>query len=353
LLAIDVKTAGAEARAMLEKAATDRTDDPIVHGRLAAIYERDGAVDKAIDAYQAALKASPKNVKALMSLARLYVARKDTAKAFDLAKAAHNLAPDDPDVTHLLGRLAYQTGDFQWAASLLQEASGRQPDDPDVLCDLAEAFYSVGRASDAESTMRRAVESTAQFSRTDEARRFLEMLTLAADPALATTEEAKVAQVLKANPGYVPALMAMAAVNERRSDLAAARRNYEDALNHYPGFTPAQRRLAILYSAIPSENQKAYDLAAKAREAFPDDPELAKAFGIIVYRQGDFTRAARLLAESADKRDNDGELMYYLGMARYRLKQRTESKQALQRALELKLREDLAVEARHTLAELK
>ena len=111
--------------------------------------------------------------------------------------------------------------------------------------------------------------------------------------------------------------------------------------------------MAILYAANPADDQKAYDLATKAREAFPDDPELAKAFGIIVYRRGDFARAARLLQECAGKRSDDAELMYYLGMARYQLKQHAASKQALQRALDLNLSSDFAVEARRALADLK
>jgi hypothetical protein len=53
------------------------------------------------------------------------------------------------------------------------------------------------------------------------------------------------------------------------------------------------------------------------------------------------------------RRDSDGELMYYLGMAQFQLNKRTESKQTLQRALELGLKDELAVEARKNLAKLK
>ena len=82
-------------------------------------------------------------------------------------------------------------------------------------------------------------------------------------------------------------------------------------------------------------------------------PELAKALGIIVYRQGDFTRSASLLEESARKRDGDAQVMYYWGMAQYRLKNGSGSKRALQLALDLNLPTELAKEARRVLAELK
>jgi uncharacterized protein HemY len=107
------------------------------------------------------------------------------------------------------------------------------------------------------------------------------------------------------------------------------------------------------YAADPGADQKAYPLAVQAREAFPGDPELGKALGMIVYRQGDYMRSVQLLTETANRLTGDATVMYYLGMAQYRLKKRAESKQSLQRALELNLASELAGEARRTLTELK
>jgi len=45
--------------------------------------------------------------------------------------------------------------------------------------------------------------------------------------------------------------------------------------------------------------------------------------------------------------------MYYLGMAHYRLQQRKQSKDALQRALSLQVPAKLAEEARKVIGELK
>ena len=59
------------------------------------------------------------------------------------------------------------------------------------------------------------------------------------------------------------------------------------------------------------------------------------------------------LKESAEKITNDPELYYYLGMAQYQLKQKPESKDALQQALKLNLQAKLADDARKTLLQLK
>jgi uncharacterized protein HemY len=124
-------------------------------------------------------------------------------------------------------------------------------------------------------------------------------------------------------------------------------------LSRYPDFVPALKRLAVLYSEDLTNNQKAYDLATQARKALPNDPELARTLGIIAYRQGDYARSTRLLQESASKGMDDAQLMYYLGMSQYQLKEPAKSKQALQRALKLELPDNLAAEARRILAELK
>ena len=172
-------------------------------------------------------------------------------------------------------------------------------------------------------------------------------------PAQALAAQPQVESILKSVPDYVPALMVKAAIAEQKPDLATAAQTYEGVLKHYPDFAPAQKRLSILYAKDPKNDATAYPLAVKARDAFPTDPEAARTLGIIVYRQGDYSRAATLLQESARQRTTDGELMYYLGMAQYRLKHNAESKTALQRALDLNLSGAPATEAKRVLAELK
>jgi Flp pilus assembly protein TadD len=91
-------------------------------------------------------------------------------------------------------------------------------------------------------------------------------------------------------------------------------------------------------------------MARKALEAFPEDASLAKALGIICYRRGDYRRTVQLLDLKTREDQTDAELFYYLGMAHYQLKERRQSKAALQRALGLKLDKQLASEATRVLS---
>ena len=349
ILDLHPETAGASGVAKLEKIVADRPEDPVALGKLASAYATAGAADKAIATYQSALQKNPTNLALTMALVRAYADGHETAKAIELAKTARKLAPDDPAVAHTLGRLAYKTGDYTWAAGLLQEASRKMPDDLDALYDAAEAGYALGEVTDTEAVMQRVARSQPPSSRAELAKRFLAMNTLAANPVSVGANP--IDQTLNTTPDYVPALMARAALQNQLGDAASAKTIYEKVLTIFPGFVPAKKQLVIFYAGNPGDDKKAYTLAAAAREALPNDPELAKAFGIIVYRTGDFARAASLLRESATKRTEDAEVFYYLGAAQAKLKQRPESQKSLQRALELKLKPDLATDAQRLLKE--
>jgi len=328
----------------------EHPDDSFAQTRLAAVYERLGDVDKASGAYAAALKVNPSNLGAATSMVRIHLARGDTGKALELAKATRKLAPDDPDVAHALGRLAMTAGDRSWGLSLLQESARKKPDSPEILFDLAEGAYESGLVAVSETALKDALKADPNFSRAPKARELLEMMELAANPAKATALVAKVELRLKADPSDLPGLMAMAAIQEAKLDVAGAVKSYEKALVRNPDFAPAMRGLTIIASKNDSSDQKVLDRGAKAREAFPSDAELAKAFGIIVYKQGNYSRAQGLLQDSSRALASDPEVFFYLGMAQYSLKDRAGSMRALQRAQELGLKGKMAEEAKKILA---
>jgi putative PEP-CTERM system TPR-repeat lipoprotein len=352
MLAIDPATADVAARASLEKRIAEKSDDPVALVRLAAIYQRDEILDKAIETYEAVLKVTPNNVKAMINLAQLY-APKDPQKAFDLAKAAYKLSPNDSDTSHIFGRLAYQTGNYKLAFSLLQEIAQNHPDNPKLVYDFSEAAYSVGKISDAQAAMSSALQTGLPSPQTGEATRFLDLIALSTSPTQAVAAESSVEEILKSDPRYVPALMVMAVINEQKTDIVAAEQNYEKVLSQYPDFAPAQKQLAILYAEDSSNTERAYALAIKSRESFPDDSELGKTLGIIVFRQGDYARAASLLKASASEGGTDAELLYYLGASQFHLNDRAGSKVSLQQALSMGLSGKPATDARDMLAKLK
>ena len=352
-LAIDPKTASPSVRADLEKRLAQDSADPIAIVRLAAIQERDGDVEKAVATYERAIKQNPQDARAMARLAQLYSIRlNQMQKGLALAKSANKLAPDDPFVSQILGRLVFQThDDYPFALSLMQSAARMMPGQPDLLHDLAWCFFSVGNMAEAQAAMQSAVQTGAAFAKLEDARQFLKMMAACNNPA--QPEAAlQVQQVLQADASYVPALMASGLIQEHQGRVAEAGPLYEKVLASYPLFTPAARQLAILY-ARAGDDAKAFGYAEKARPAFPNDAELAKAAGMVSYRRKDYQRSSQLLNQCVQINRDDAESFYYLGLDYCQLKQPAEGKKALQRALDLNLPANLAAEARRVIATLK
>jgi len=351
VLAIDPKKADATTQADLEKRLQDEPNDPIVAYRLGGIYERSGALDKAVKTYQQSLKQDPQNAPLMSRLAHIYLKLNQPDKALDIAKEAHKLAPNDAAISGMLGRLVFLSGDFTWGASLLQDAASKLPNDPEIQYGLAWSYYSIGRVSDAERTMQSAAAGLTAADQAD-AKQFLTMVAAAKNPAPAVATQA--GQILSANADYVPAMMVSGAQAEQQGKTEDARKLYSKAIARYPAFAPAARNLAVLSSRHPgADDQKVYELGTKARSQYPNDTELTRALGVLAYRSGEYLRAAQLLQDSSVVLNSDGEVFYYLGMAQYKLKHVALSKTALQRALALNLPSPSADDARKVLAELK
>jgi uncharacterized protein HemY len=141
---------------------------------------------------------------------------------------------------------------------------------------------------------------------------------------------------------------------EKAGDAAKARAAYEQLLAAYPEHQMGQQRLAVLWSAVTDADAKrTLEYATKSRERFPDDPEVAKALGVVLFRQGNFNRAATLLGEAAQKREKDADVQRYLGLALWQVKRSSDARKALEAALALKLSGEAAEEVRRALEELK
>jgi putative PEP-CTERM system TPR-repeat lipoprotein len=356
ILAIDPKSSDPATQSLLGKRVAEDPNDPIALVRLAGVFIRNGTPDKAIKAYQQALTQNPKDAYVLNRLAQLYSAPgalNNPQKALEYAKDAHAAAPDDVSIAQLLGHLACQIGDYKWAASLLQDAALKFPDQPALLYDLARSYYGLGQLPSAETALQNALKGVAAFDQADEAKRLLSMLGAYRDPAQRQAVAPQLEAMLKADPNYIPALMVNELLQQEKGSFQDARKILDHVLSLNPLFVPAARDLAILcFDRFPDDSRTA-DLAAKARETFLDDPNLAKVLGVVAYRCANYSAAAQYLKLSLQTRKNDGELLYYLGMVQYQLKAKTESKAALQQALTLNIQPTLASEAKRILAELK
>ena len=133
------------------------------------------------------------------------------------------------------------------------------------------------------------------------------------------------------------ALTRLARLQQRDGSADQAIDSYRKAVDADSSFAPALRDLALLYATRTADESKAFEMATKARQAYPDDPELAKTLGVLNFRRGLYPQSVELLNQAAGARPDDAEIQLYLGRSYQELKKWNECKSALQRSLTLKL----------------
>ncbi len=352
IINIDPQSADATAVADLEKRISQNPGDPIAFTRLAAVYQRENNSARVIALCETVLKASPQNVSADLLLAQ-FCATTNPKRAFDLAKAAYQLKPDDAQVRVMLGHMAFLNGNDSWSYNLLESAAQDEATNAQAFFDLANAAFCVGKIADAQTAMQNAVQAGLPASQSADANNFLNIMALCQDPQQSTAAQTHINEILSANPDNPPALFADAIIQTRNGNSLGAEQDYEKLLAHHPGCTLAQKNLAILYAQNFADPVKAYPVALKAQEAFPDDPQTTKALGLILFQQGDYTRAASLFQTVLSSGSADAQVYYCLGISEFHLKKNAESMMSLQHALDRNLSGQEATDARETLAELK
>jgi tetratricopeptide (TPR) repeat protein len=336
----------------LEAQLKRQPNDLVVLMRLAEVYEKQGEAAKAAAAYEQAFNLNPKLLSPVLKLAQVYAGplqKRD--KALEFAKKARELAPNDVHVTGLLGRIAFEAGNFTWAYSLLQDGARQRRDDPGILHDLAMAAYALGKVPEARQAMQRSLKAAPDAAQSEDSKQFLAMTEFEQPSPEVAAAEPEVRKALEKQPGYVPALMAQAAIQLQRNDAKAAAGIYSQVLSKYPDFAPAQKRLAAIYAENPDDLAKAYDLAMKARKVLIDDPELARTLAELSFERKEFPYAIQLFQESAGKQPLPPKDLYYLGMAQLQTKQDAKGRETLERALAAGLSDPFAQEAKQRLPE--
>jgi tetratricopeptide (TPR) repeat protein len=320
--------------------------------QLAMIQQSLQHFDDARDAYEKVLTVNPNLASVLNNLAALYsdnLGQLD--KAYDLAKKAREAAPNDPHIADTLGWILYKKGDYDNALPLLQDGAGKLPGDPVIQFHLGMAQYMLGAAEPARLALQHAADATADFSGKNEARRRLALLAIDVQTANAADLRTQLENYLHDQPNDPEALLRLGELQEREGALDQAAKTYEKIVDVDSLFAPALRRVALLYGQRPADETKAYDLASRARRAYPTDPDIARVLGILNYRRGYYPQSVELLKEAAAKQSDNAELFYYLGEASYQLKQWSNCDGALKRAISLNLSPKLADQANGTLAE--
>jgi tetratricopeptide (TPR) repeat protein len=305
--------------------------------QLASIYEKDKNYTAARDAYEKLLAINGNNALALNNLAVVYSERLDQVdKALDLAKRARTNSPNNPNLADTLGWIMFRKGDYRNALPLLQEGASKLTENPEVQYHLAMAQYMMGDEAAAKTGLQKAVQLPSAFPQKDEAQQRLAILAMDAKTSSGDARGALDAYLQK-QPRDPVALTRLARLQARDGSADLAIATYQKVVDAHPLFAPAFRDLSLVYRARGGDDSKAFEITAKARQAYPDDAEVAKALGILNFKRGLYPQSAELLNQAAGSRRNDADIQLYLGKSYQQLKRWDDCKSALERALALNL----------------
>src|SRR6185312_7669199 len=316
----------------LQQYTKDNTSIPALI-ELGMLQERLKHFPEARDAYEKVINTAPNSALALNNLAVLYADQfGQVDKAYDLAKRARDAAPGDSNIADTLGWITFKKGDYRNALPPLQESAAKLPNSPEVQYHLGLTQYMLGDEEAAKTTLQKAVQLPSAFPQKEEAQQRLAVLTVDTQNP---TEGARqtLESYLRQQPKDPVALTRLARLQQRGGLADQAIDTYRKAVDADSSFAPALRDLALLYAARPADEAKAFEIAAKARQAYPDDPELAKTLGVLNFQRGLYPQAVELLNQAAGSRSDDAEIQFYLGRNYQELKKWNECKSALQRSL--------------------
>jgi len=265
--------------------------------------------------FERALAMAPGFTEPLEQLAAMSFVEKNPQAAITRIERQALLQPNSPGLQYLLGRAYQASGDVKQAERAYLKAIELNPQ-------AAPAYVSLGQIYGASKEYDRAIGEL--------------------DKALAS------------RPDQPAALMLKSIAQQMKGDAAAAREGYEKLLKTNPRFAPASNNLAwMLQEEGPGQDlQRAQLLAQAARDAAPQDPQIADTLGWVLYKQGALPRAAQLLSEAAEKLPTNAEVLYHLGMVQAKLGRNEDARAALSRSLELQATHPGAAEAKATLASL-
>jgi len=362
------KNAGLSERRELEQAAEGNLNlafqlDPSFAPAVMLLAElkiRKGVAAAAEDMLGPLIKANPKLAQAQYLLASAYIAQRKTDQALAVYRQMSELFPQDPKPSLEAGKILVALGRPTEAREAFEKSVSIAPDfvpgvEALVDSDLAGKQYGPALArvqplidKDPKNALAWAVRGKIYLAQQDvqhaeqDLKKAIDLdaklepaTLLLAQLYLSTNRTEQAIETLNAYVATnktLPALMQLAGIHERLKQFDKSRDAYEQVLKVSPDFAPALNNLAVLYSDYLGQNDRALELAQKAKELIPNDPSTADTLGWILFKKADYLNALRQLQDSAAKMADNPEVQFHLGMTRYMMGAEGPAREALQKA---------------------
>ena len=348
---------------------------------LAQIYLQSRSFDLAVAEAERAVESEPSNIKALMILGDALLSKGEIKKGEGIYQQILKLAPAEPVGYYRLGLLRRGQKKEQEALSLFEKALSLNTNHVDALAQIVAIDLSKGDSEKALKRITTQIETSPrnpvfydllaklyaakkEYKKAEESyQKAIEL-----DPGYLTAyldlgnfyaqgkqfDQAikKLDEAIKVNPNVAQIYMIRGVIYDAQQKYSQAKAEYEKALEIDPRFVPAANNLAWIYAEQGGNIDRALTLAQMAKEKYPEDPAISDTLGWIFYKKNVFLKAVSLLEESAEKLPKNPIVRYHLGMAYYKSGQNGLAKKELSESLKLGKGFPGSDEAEKTLKEL-
>jgi tetratricopeptide (TPR) repeat protein len=138
------------------------SDAYLIMGEVASIH---GQLERAVDLFHTSSLRDPRNLHALVCLARALIDMHRFKPALEAASRALDLKPRDAGSLHRLGLVFANAGDHAQAVSLFQEAVKLVPRNATYLYDFGVGLQIMGESQQSEAVLRRCIDADPRFYR--------------------------------------------------------------------------------------------------------------------------------------------------------------------------------------------
>ena len=238
LLASEKQYAAAELE--FEKAGALQPESFEILYDLGLAYLRDAKYAKAEVQLNRALKLQPESAETLASLGQAVAQQNRPVDALGLLVRAHKLAPENTDIILLLARISMSQNYFEDSIPLLESGLKIAPQRADLLAALGESYFQSGKSETAIAEFQKLLElepsarsyaylglSFLHLGRFDEAQKYF-------------------SEGLKKDPKNIACLFNTGVIEQRRGDNARAEALFSEVLRANPDFPDALLALANL-----------------------------------------------------------------------------------------------------------
>jgi putative PEP-CTERM system TPR-repeat lipoprotein len=347
---------------------------------LAKLYLAEGAVDKSMEFARQAITNDSGAGDARLTLARALIGRRNAAEAAPIVEQLQRAYPQSPAVAAQAGLLAVLKNDRAAASSAFTRALELDPDHVEAVAGLVSldivarqpdaararvvsllerrpsdssaqllagrTFESIGDQR-AEGAFRKAIETN---PRNLEAYLALGRFYMRGNRLADAQREYEAAATRSSSP--VAALTMVGIIQQSRGLTDQARQTYERVLQHDANAPIAANNLAWIYADSGVSLDIALQLAQTAKGALPKSTEVSDTLGWVFYRKGLLPQAIREFQQSVEGDPANPQYQFHLGLAWAKQGDTARAKKALETALQLRLADEDAAEARRAISAL-